>query len=208
VVGVGYALAQADEQFRKVKEKLMEETKIAAAYLEEIRRGLSGNKRLAEGAFSQVGDEDFFREIDPESNSLAIMVKHMAGSTRSRFTDFLTSDGEKPDRNRDQEFEMASSATRKELMKSWDEAWKIMLDSITALQPADLMRVVTIRGEPFTVLQALYRQVAHTAYHVGQILFLAKHLRGAQWTPLSIPRSQSEEFSRKEAERRPGPSKL
>jgi hypothetical protein len=186
----------------------MEETKIGAAYLEEVRRGLRGYKRLAEGAFSQVSDEDFFREIDPDSNSLAIIAKHMSGNMRSRFTDFLVSDGEKPTRNRDQEFEMAPSATRKDLIKSWEEGWKIMLDSITALQPADLLRAVTIRGEPHTVLQALHRQVAHCAQHVGQIVFLAKHLRGAQWTPLSIPRSKSDEFSRKEAERRPGPTKL
>jgi uncharacterized damage-inducible protein DinB len=166
-----------------------------AAYLDEARRSLRGHKRLAEGAIAQLRDDELFRQLDPESNSVAILVKHIAGNIRSRLTDFLTSDGEKPDRHRDQEFEIATGATRAQLLEMWEAGWKIAFDTIASLQPADLERKVTIRGEPLTALQALHRAVAHYAYHVGQIVFLAKHLRGAEWKSLSIPRGQSEGFN-------------
>ncbi len=164
---------------------------IGSAYLEEAFRSLRGHKRLAEGAFAQLDDEQFFRIIDPEANSVAIIVKHITGNIRSRFTDFLTSDGEKPWRNRDQEFIIDPGTTRAELMRSWEESWKLVLDTVRSLKPEDLLRTATVRGQPHNVLQAIHRQVAHYAYHVGQIVFLAKHLKSTQWKTLSIPRGQS-----------------
>ena len=169
--------------------------KIGATYLEEALRSLRGHKRLAEGAFAQLRDEDFFLQLDDEANSIAILIKHLAGNMRSRFLDFLTSDGEKPDRNRDQEFVLDPRPSRPELMRWWEAGWKYVFDAITPLQPEDLARVVTIRGEPHTVLQAIHRQVAHYAYHVGQIVLLAKHIRGADWKSLSVPRGKSAEYN-------------
>jgi uncharacterized damage-inducible protein DinB len=169
-------------------------TDLAGHYLDEIRRQMRAYKRLADGALTQVTEEEFFRELDPESNSLAVLVKHMAGNLRSRFTDFLTTDGEKPDRNRDQEFEVAIGATRKEALNYWEAGWKILFDTLTALKPEDVMRTVTIRGEPHTVLQALNRVLAHMAQHTGQVIFLAKHFKSTQWKTLSVPRGESKEF--------------
>jgi uncharacterized damage-inducible protein DinB len=166
-----------------------------AAYLDEVRRALRGHKRLADGAISQLGDDELFRQIDAESNSVAVLMKHIAGNMRSRLTDFLTTDGEKPDRHRDQEFEITADTTRAQLMEMWENGWHLAFGTIGALQPQDLERPVTIRGEPLTALQALHRAVAHYAYHVGQIVFLAKHFRGAEWKTLSIPRGKSEEFN-------------
>ncbi|HYN16420.1 MAG TPA: DinB family protein [Terriglobales bacterium] len=164
---------------------------IGATYLDEAFRSLRGHKRLAEGAFAQIDDEQFFRVIDPESNSVAIIVKHIAGNIRSRFTDLLTSDGEKPWRDRDQEFILEPGTARVELMRAWEESWKLVLDTVRSLQPEDLLKTVTTRGQPHNVLQAVHRAVAHYAYHVGQIVFLAKHLKSAGWKSLSIPRGQS-----------------
>jgi len=172
---------------------------VGAAYLEEALRSLRGHKRLAEGAFAQLRDEDFFLQLDDEANSIAILIKHLAGNMRSRFLDFLASDGEKPDRNRDQEFILDPRPSRPELMRWWEAGWKYAFDAITPLQPEDLARVVTIRGEPHTVLQAIHRQVAHYAYHVGQIVLLAKHIRGADWKSLSVPRGKSAEYNAKMA---------
>jgi Protein of unknown function (DUF1572) len=149
---------------------------------------------MGEAAMSQLRDEDFFMTLDPEANSVAILVKHLAGNMRSRFTDFLTTDGEKPDRFRDREFEITSSTSRADLMKWWEDGWATVLGTIEALKPEDVMRTVTIRGEPHTVLQAVNRQIAHYAQHIGQIVFLAKHLRSSEWKTLSIPRGKSEEF--------------
>ncbi|MFY9910617.1 MAG: DUF1572 family protein [Candidatus Sulfotelmatobacter sp.] len=167
---------------------------IAAHYLDEARRQMRGHKRMAEAAMAQLRDEDFFVTIDPESNSVAILVKHMAGNMRSRFTDFLTSDGEKPDRFRDREFELGSETTRAAVMQWWEEGWSCVMGAIEGLKPEDVMRTVTIRGEPHTVLQAINRQIAHYAQHTGQIVFLAKHLKAGEWKTLSIPRGKSEEY--------------
>ena len=169
-------------------------TYLAAHYLEEARRQLRGHKHMGEGALSQLRDEDFFVTLDPEANSVAMLVKHLAGNMRSRFTDFLTSDGEKPDRFRDREFEITPSTTRAEVMKWWEEGWAYVFAAIEPLKPEDVMRTVTIRGEPHTVLQAINRQIAHYAQHIGQIVFLAKHFRSREWKTLSIPRGKSEEF--------------
>lgn len=168
---------------------------ISTHYLDEVRRQFRGNKRLAEGAMAQLKDEDFFVALDKESNSIAVIVKHLAGNMRSRFVDFLTSDGEKPDRHRDQEFEMGPATTRDEVMRWWETGWGHVFAAVESLQPDDVMKTVMIRAEPHTVLQALNRQVAHYAYHTGQIVFLAKHLRSAEWKTLSVPRGKSEEFN-------------
>jgi len=167
---------------------------VSKHYLEEARRQMRGHKRMGEGAMAQLRDEDFFVTLDPESNSVAILVKHLAGNMRSRFTDFLTSDGEKPDRLRDREFELTPTTTRADVMKWWEEGWTRVFAAIDPLKPEDVMRTVTIRGEPHTVLQAINRQIAHYAQHVGQIVFLAKHLRSSEWKTLSIPRGKSEEY--------------
>jgi len=166
--------------------------KIGAAYLDEAFRSLRGHKRLAEDALAQIDDEQFFRIIDPVANSVAILVKHMAGNMRSRFTDLLTSDGEKPWRNRDQEFIIDPGTTRAELMRYWEESWSLTLDTVRSLKPDDLLKMVSTRGQPNNVLQAVHRATAHYAYHVGQILFLAKHLKSTGWKSLSIPRAQSD----------------
>lgn len=167
----------------------------AAAYLDEARRALRGHKRLAEGAISQLSDPELFLQLDSESNSVAVIMKHIAGNMRSRLSDFLATDGEKPDRHRDLEFEISSATTRAQLMEMWEAGWQIAFNTFASLQPADLERRVTIRGEPYTALQALHRAVAHYAYHVGQIVFLAKHFRGAAWKTLSIARGESEQFN-------------
>jgi hypothetical protein len=169
---------------------------LAVHYLEEARRQMRGHKRMGEGAMAQLRDEDFFATLDPESNSVAILVKHLAGNMRSRFTDFLTSDGEKAERFRDTEFELTSATTRAEVMKRWEEGWACVFGAIDGLKPEDVMRTVTIRAEPHTVLQAINRQIAHYAAHVGQIVFLAKHLRSSEWKTLTIPRGKSEEFKK------------
>jgi hypothetical protein len=157
---------------------------------------MRGHKRMGEGAMAQLGDHEFFLTLEPESNSVAILVKHLAGNMRSRFTNFLTTDGEKADRFRDCEFEVTAATTPAEVMKWWEEGWACVLRAIEALKPEDVMHTVTIRGEPHTVLQAINRQIAHYAAHIGQIVFLAKHLRSSEWKTLTIPRGKSEEFKK------------
>lgn len=169
-------------------------SEIRSHYLEEARRQLNGYKRLGEGALNQLTGEEFFVTLDPESNSVALIVKHIAGNMRSRFTDFLTTDGEKPNRNRDQEFEMNSGTTQADVMRWWNEGWGIVFGAMDSLTPEDLMYTVTIRGEPHTVLQAINRQIAHYAHHIGQIVFLSKHFRSSEWKTLSIERGKSQDY--------------
>ncbi len=142
----------------------------------------------------QAPDETLFANLDAVSNSIAIIVKHLAGNMRSRWTDFLTTDGEKPDRNRDTEFE-SPPKTRTELMALWEAGWKSVFDALAALTDADLSRTVSIRKEPHSVTQAINRQVAHYSYHVGQIVYLARHFAGSNWNSLTIPRGKSAEFT-------------
>ena len=144
----------------------------------------------------QVSDEDLFATLDEEMNSIAIVVKHMAGNMRSRWTDFLSSDGEKPDRNRDSEF-VAPPETRKELMQVWNEGWDRIFQALEPLSDTDLERKIFIRGEPHSVMQAINRQIAHYSYHSGQIVFLAKHFKGSNWKSLTVPRNKSAEFNRR-----------
>jgi hypothetical protein len=168
---------------------------LASHYLEEIQRQFRGYKRMGESAIAQLKDEELLATIDAESNSIAVLVKHLAGNMRSRFTDFLISDGEKPDRFRDREFEIHAGTTRAEIMKWWEEGWNYVFSAVAALKPVDLMRETTIRAEPHTALQALNRAMAHYSCHVGQIVFLAKHFRSQEWKTLSVPKGKSEEFN-------------
>lgn len=164
-------------------------------YLEHAVREFRGLKALADGALLQTSDADFFRTLDADGNSIAINVKHVAGNLRSRWTDFLTTDGEKPDRNRDGEFERLNPDTRASLMERWEAGWRTLFDTLARLGPEDLLTKVPIRGEPHTVVQAIGRQMTHYGYHVGQIVQLARTFRGAAWTSLSIPRGQSAAFN-------------
>lgn len=164
-------------------------------YLKDVKFQLMKDKKLADRAIAQVSDEQLLAAIDPESNSIAVVMKHVAGNMRSRWTDFLTADGEKPDRHRDQEFELAGSDTRESLLERWEDGWRLTLETIDALGWQDLEKTVTIRGEPHTVVEAINRQVAHYAYHVGQIVFLARHFAGTAWQSLSIPKGQSEAYN-------------
>ena len=163
--------------------------------LDDLRSEYHRLKRLAERALAQVSDADFFRSLGPESNSPAILVKHMAGNMRSRWRDFLTTDGEKPDRNRDTEFVIGDEDTREALMERWQDAWALTLGELDDLTDAHLSTSVTIRGEPFTVSRAIARQFSHYAYHVGQIVQLAMHYAGDDWKTLSISRGESEAFN-------------
>ncbi len=145
---------------------------------------------------AQVSDEQLLTVLDGEANSIAVIVKHMAGNMRSRWTDFLTSDGEKPDRNRDTEFEDAP-ATRAAMLALWEEGWQCLFKALGALSEPDLQRTVTIRGEAHSVMQAINRQMAHYSYHCGQIVLLAKHFMHADWKSLSVPRKQTADFNRR-----------
>lgn len=174
----------------------MSEDTVAAACLADAMRNFRGYKKLAEEALAQTSDEDVFRLLDPEANSIAMLIKHMAGNMRSRWTDFLTTDGEKADRHRDREFEIDAATTRAEVMQWWEDGWKCVFEAVTPLTPGDLLHTVTIAGREHTVLQAINRQLLHYAGHVNQIVMLAKHFRGTEWRSLSIPKGQSETFAR------------
>jgi hypothetical protein len=159
-------------------------------YLDDALHTFREYKKLAEGALAQTSDEDFFRTLDEESNSIAVIVKHMAGNMLSRWTDFLTSDGEKPNRNRDMEFVMLPETTRAEMLAFWEKGWQAVFDAIEPLTADDLMRTVTIRGQDHTVMQAINRQLSHYADHIGQIVYLAKHFKSSDWQTLSVPRKR------------------
>lgn len=166
------------------------------SYVEDSVALLRYYKKLAEKAMAQVPDEGLLTTLDDEMNSIALIVKHMAGNMRSRWTDFLTSDGEKPDRDRDAEFE-EPPASREAVLALWEGGWERVFEALEPLSEADLQRSVTIRGEAHSVMQAINRQVAHYSYHCGQIVFLAKHLNHDGWQSLSVPRRQSAEFNRR-----------
>jgi hypothetical protein len=161
-------------------------------------------KKLGERAMAQAPDEALFIVLDPESNCIATVVKHLAGNMRSRWTNFLTADGEKPDRNRDTEFE-SPPATRAEMMSMWEAGWNCLFNALASLTNDDLTRAVTIRGEPHSVMQCINRQLAHYPYHVGQIVYLARHFAGGHWTSLSVPRGQSDAVNAAMAARNPFP---
>jgi uncharacterized damage-inducible protein DinB len=151
-------------------------------------------RRLAEAALRQVPDDQLFATIGPESNSIAIVMKHIAGNMRSRWTGFLLSDGEKPDRERDSEFEIEAGEDAAAIRRKWDHGWELLFAALEPLTEADLSRTITIRDEPHTVMEAIQRQLTHYAYHIGQIVFLARHAAGGRWHSLSIPKGQSKTF--------------
>ena len=157
-----------------------------AAVLAEFRR----YKQLGDAAMEQARDDDLFATLDEEANSIAVVVKHLAGNLRSRWTDFLTTDGEKPDRNRDAEFVIDAGTTRAAVIAWWEEGWQRLFATLESLGPDDLQRTVHIRGEPHSVVRAIERALAHAAYHVGQVVLLAKHRRGTAWRSLSIPKAR------------------
>lgn len=160
----------------------------AETYLDDVRLQFRKLKKLAEDALAQVTDDELVVTLDTESNSLAIIMKHIAGNLRSRFTDFLTTDGEKPDRNRDGEFVIEGNRGRAAMMADWESGWARLFATLDEIGPDDLLEEVRIRGEALSVIAALDRQMAHHAYHVGQIVFLAKHFRSTEWRNLSMPR--------------------
>ena len=160
-------------------------------YLEAVAAEFRNYKRLADKAIAQLpSDESFFHALDPESNSIAVIVRHMGGNLRSRWTDFLTTDGEKPDRHRDTEFDFDREWSREELLAAWEAGWEILFGTLGSLGPDDLMKTVEIRSEPHTVVRAIERALGHAAYHSGQIVLLARHLASDSWKSLSIPRRE------------------
>jgi hypothetical protein len=171
-------------------------TDIRTAYLRDILRTYRNYKALGEGALNQVSERDLQTVLDSDSNSIAVIVKHLGGSLRSRFTDFLTTDGEKPDRDRDREFEVQEHLSRDDMMAWWHDGWTAVLTSLESLTPEDLERTIHIRKEAFLVIEALDRSATHVAYHVGQIVLLAKHFAGRNWKSLSIPKGQSAQYAR------------
>jgi Protein of unknown function (DUF1572) len=174
---------------------------VLEGYLEAVSKEFRTLKRQADKALAQVDDAAFFARLDEESNSMAVIVKHVAGNLRSRWTDFLTTDGEKPERHRDREFIIEDGDTRATLTAAWDEGWKILTESVAALTLSDLDKSVTIRNEPHSVVLALQRALTHTAGHVGQLVLLAKHCSGPNWRTVSIPKGQSDAFNVKMKER-------
>jgi hypothetical protein len=177
-------------------EGIMEES----LYLQEAVRQFHGLKKVADKALAQTETSDFFATLDPESNSIALILKHLAGNMRSRWTDFLTSDGEKPDRHRDSEFVREPGDTRESLERRWHDGWNLLFSAVEPLAAEDLPRSVKIRGESLSALRAINLQLAHYAYHIGQLVFLAKHFAGSRWQSLSIPRGKSEEFNARRRE--------
>jgi len=170
-------------------------------YKADTLQSFRNYKKLAERALEQVSDDDFFRQIDPESNSVATIVKHIAGNLHSRWRDFLTTDGEKPDRCRDGEFIAFDNDSRESLMQFWETGWQTLFDAIEPISPTDFDKTVTIRGEPHTVVEAINRQLTHYPMHIGQLILLAKHFRSAEWKTLSVPRNRSGEFNQFLADR-------
>ena len=173
----------------------MNDKSLGQHYLADALQTFRDYKKLAERAFAQISDEDFFKTLDEESNSIAVNMKHMAGNMISRWTDFLTTDGEKPERDRDIEFVMLPGTSKDEMVAYWEKGWKCVFDAIEPLQSDDLLRTIAIRGQDDTVVQAINRQLAHYAYHTGQIVFLAKHFKSSEWQSLSVPRNKSAEFN-------------
>jgi len=174
----------------------MNEQALGAHFLEDALKSFRDYKKLAEGALAQLDDAEFFRAIDDESNTIAVNMKHMAGNMLSRWTDFLTSDGEKPNRERDMEFVMLPETTRADMIAYWERGWRCLFAAVEPLTADDLMRIVKIRGQDHTVVQAIDRQIAHYTYHVGQIVYLAKHFKSSNWQTLSVPKNRSAEFNK------------
>lgn len=173
----------------------MKENNVAEEYLRDIKVSFEKYKSMGDKTFEQLNEEDFHLRIDDSSNSIAIIIQHIGGNLISRFTDFLTSDGEKPTRFRDTEFE-EQSLSKTELLKKWNDGWNILLSTLVNLNASDLLKIVYIRKQPHTVIEALNRSLTHISYHVGQIVFMAKHIKKNDWKTLSIPKGKSEEYNK------------
>jgi hypothetical protein len=176
-------------------------------YLKDVVEQFRSLKSLADRALAQMGAEDLFAALDPESNSLAVLIQHMAGNMRSRWTDFLHSDGEKPDRDRDSEFVVAGGTTREDLLARWEEGWRCLFQTLAALSEEDLALTVLIRAEPHSVIKAINRQLTHYGYHVGQIVFLAKHFASDTWKTLSVPAAGARSSTRRSSAAMPAISR-
>ena len=174
----------------------MSASTVADIFLESIRSRFRWIKTLGDNTLAQISDDDLCWHPDPESNSIAVIVQHLHGNMLSRWTDFLTTDGEKPTRHRDTEFEGVDSLTVEEGIRQWDEGWACLLTAIDALGPGDLTKEILLRGDPLPVIDAIERQYAHASMHIGQMIWIAKHLKGKDCKTLSIPRGKSEEFFR------------
>ena len=174
---------------------MMNEANVDAAFLESIVYRFGVNRRLAEGALNQLSDDDFFWEPAEDVNSIAVIIQHLHGNMLSRWTDFLTTDGEKSTRDRDGEFEPSDSLTRADLMRKWNEGWDCFQATLDSLNPDDVLKTIEIRGQGLTVLDALQRQAFHYGYHIGQIVQLAKCRRGKNWNTLSVAKGQSKQYA-------------
>jgi uncharacterized damage-inducible protein DinB len=174
---------------------------VEQTFLESILRNFQSQKRTADKAIAQLSDEQLRIPLDENTNSVAVIMKHVSGNLRSRFTDFLTTDGDKPNRNRDGEF-IDGFPDRAAILQHWENGWKILFDSLASLKPEDLTKTITIRNEPHTVIDALQRALAHCGYHAGQIVQLARYLAKERWNTITIPRGGSEAFNRS-----PGPKR-
>ena len=174
---------------------------LATHYLEDSVASLRAYKKLADKALEQLNEDEFFITLDEEANSIAVIMKHMAGNMFSRWTDFLTTDGEKPDRNRDLEFVIEPKTSKDDVLAYWEKGWQRLYEALEPLRAEDLEKKVLIRGEDHTVIQAINRQLMHYANHIGQIVFLAKHFRSVEWKSLSIPRNRSAELNAHLAEK-------
>lgn len=171
------------------------EDSLGKHYLADSLDSFRAYKKLADKALVQLKDEEFFATVDDEANSIAVLMKHIAGNMLSRWTDFLTTDGEKPNRNRDMEFVLEPDTAKNEMFEYWEKGWGCLFSALENLQPEDVQKSVLIRGQEHTVVQAINRQLTHYAYHIGQIVFLAKHFRSAEWRSLSIPKNRSAQFN-------------
>lgn len=172
----------------------MNDVNISQDFLESAKKQFEYYKMLGEKTFSQLTDEQLFMQLNEESNSIATIVKHLCGNMLSRWTDFLTSDGEKEWRNRDAEFEN-DIASKHELIVKWNEGWKVFLDTLNSLKDDDLEKIIYIRNQGHTVTEAINRQLTHYPYHIGQIVFIGKLLCNENWTSLSIPKGNSKEYN-------------
>ena len=164
-------------------------------YKTDALQSFRNYRKMAERAIEQVSEEEFFKTIDAEANSIAVIVKHIAGNLHSRWRDFLTTDGEKPERNRDTEFEMIAD-TRESLMQFWETGWQTLFENVEPLTADDFSKTITIRGQKHTIVEAINRQLTHYSYHIGQIVFLAKHFKSSEWRTLSVPRNRSADFNK------------
>jgi Protein of unknown function (DUF1572) len=173
----------------------MSDASLAKHYLEDSIASFRQYKKLAEKALDQVDDDELFSTLDEDGNSLAVLMKHIAGNMLSRWTDFLTSDGEKPNRNRDMEFVIEPNTSRSDMVAYWEKGWQCLFAALKPLRPEDFDRTVAIRGQEHTIVQAINRQLTHYAYHIGQIVFMAKHFRSTEWKSLSIPKNKSAAFN-------------